>query len=272
MTLPTGPRVASCAEAGDAVHTAVPSDEAPAASTTPPSNDAWRVLQSGALAYRMPPADDGGEVWLDAQLRVKLCEHGHSAAQIAHWNCTTRPRPRPEWTACDCTSMCGLCMNPRKPRPELPDVVPEYHRVLWRDHEPVLLEPVGVLAVRVPGNPKGQEVYLDAEGTARCPHGLTAGSIALREERKRRHARGAKPRPPRAGSAADVGCCCSAKGLRLERFGTTHRHWASAVRQKEERSRRIQQQREERRLQHQSTQCQARDTSNGTTHRAADCT
>ena len=250
MTQLMEPRVASGAEAEDAV----PSGEAPAGSATSPPDEAWRVLPSGLLAYRMSPADgvsDGMEVWIDAVSRVKLCKHGHSAAQIAHWNCTARPRPRPEWTACDRTSMSGLCVNPRKPRPELPEAAPEYHSVLWRDHAPARLEPVGVLAVRVPGNPKGREVYLDANGKARCPHGLTAGSIALREERKRRHARGVKPRPPRTGSAAAVDCGCSAKGLRLERFGTTHRHWASAVHQKEERGRRIEQQRQERRLQHQ---------------------
>ena len=220
-------------------------------------DEAWRVLQSGALAHRLPPAHDGKEVWLDAQLRVKLCEHGHSAAQIAHWNCTARPRPKPEWTGCDCTSMSGLSVNPRKPRPELPEAAPEYHRVLWRDHEPALLEPVGVLAVRVPGNPKGREVYLDAEGRARCPHGLTAGAIALREERNRRHARGVKPRPTKVNSAADVDCGCSAKGLRLQRFGCTHRHWASAVRKKEDRRCRIERQREELRRQYQRAQAEA---------------
>ena len=33
------------------------------------------VHSSGALAHGMPLADDGKDVWLDAHLRVKLCEH-----------------------------------------------------------------------------------------------------------------------------------------------------------------------------------------------------
>ena len=47
-------------------------------STEPPLDDAWRVLSSGALAYRQPPTKAGRPVWLDALRRVKLCEHGHS--------------------------------------------------------------------------------------------------------------------------------------------------------------------------------------------------
>ena len=186
-------------DAPGVVDAAVSSGEAPPVrSPVEPPDEAWRVLPSGLLAYRFSPADgasDGVEVWLDAVSRVKLCKHGHSAAQIAHWNCAACPRPKPEWSACDCTSMCGLCMNPSKPRPELPEAAPEYHRVLWRDYEPARLEPTGVLAVRVPGNPKGREVYVDARGKARCPHGLTASSIAKRDSRIRR------------GGGGGHGCC-----------------------------------------------------------------
>ena len=97
MTQPTEPRVASCAEAGDAVHTAVPSDEAPAASATSPPNDAWRVLQSGALAHRLPPTDDGKEAWLDAQPDADGARHSSSpplSTSATHDAGATRERGR----------------------------------------------------------------------------------------------------------------------------------------------------------------------------------
>lgn len=53
-----------------------PKQPAPPVEPVPP--EGWRVLSSGALAYRQPPTKAGRPVWLDALRRVKLCEHGHS--------------------------------------------------------------------------------------------------------------------------------------------------------------------------------------------------
>ena len=151
----------------------------PLASDAPIDPD-WRVLSSGALAYRQPPSKRGRVVWLDAVLGVRLCEHGHSATQIHHWRCKARPREKPGWIACTCEDAIGLCMDTIAPPAELPASVPPYHEVLWRDAQPATLEN-GVRAVKVPGKPKGAEVYLDAEGRTRCPHGLTYAQ--LRERR-----------------------------------------------------------------------------------------
>ena len=81
--------------------------EATAPPITSPPGDEWRVLSSGALAYRLPPTKEGKPVWLDAHHRVKLCEHGHSAAQIHHWQCAARPRAKPEWVTCTCADAKG---------------------------------------------------------------------------------------------------------------------------------------------------------------------
>ena len=135
---------------------AMPALEPTAAS---PPGDAWRMLPSGALACQLPPTKEGKPVWLDALLGVKLCEHGHSAGQIHHWRCAARPRAKPEWVTCTCTDAKGLCMDARV-KPALPADVPAYHRVLWRDSEPVLLEAKGRWGVPVPGKPKGHDVFL----------------------------------------------------------------------------------------------------------------
>ena len=65
--------------------------EATTALDVSPPGDEWRVLPSGVLAYRLPPTKAGKQVWLDALRRVKVCEHGHSAAQMRHWRCKARP-------------------------------------------------------------------------------------------------------------------------------------------------------------------------------------
>ena len=149
-----------------------------------PPGDAWRVLPSGALACQLPPSKEGKPVWLDALLGVKLCEHGHSAAQIHHWRCAARPRAKPEWVACTCTDAKGLCIDARV-KPALPADVPAYHRVLWRDSEPVLLEAKGRWGVPVPGKPKGHDVFLAADGTPLCAHGFSASELRKRRAKQR---------------------------------------------------------------------------------------
>ena len=149
-----------------------------------PPGDAWRVLPSGALACQLPPTKEGKPVWLDALLGVKLCEHGHSAGQIHHWRCAARPRAKPEWVTCTCTDAKGLCMDARV-KPALPADVPAYHRVLWRDSEPVLLEAKGRWGVRVPGKPKGHGVFLAADGTPLCAHGFSASELRKRRTKQR---------------------------------------------------------------------------------------
>ena len=195
-------------------------------STERPLDDAWCVLSSGALAYRQPPTKTGRPVWLDALRCVRLCEHGHSATQIHHWHCAARPRVKPEWIECNCTHAKGLCMDAKEPPPEMPADVPPYHAVLWRDAQPTLLEPNGVWAVKVPGKPKGQEVYLDGDGTPCCAHGFSVSQLRAWRARERAGAaaphRADRPRP----------CQCTTKGLRLERFGSQHRHWPSQQRKR----------------------------------------
>ena len=87
----------------------------------------WRVLSSGALACALPPTKEGKPIWLDAHHRVKLCEHGHSAAQSHHWQCAARPRAKPEWVTCTCADAKGLCTESEL---VLPAEVPAYHHVL----------------------------------------------------------------------------------------------------------------------------------------------
>ena len=160
--------------------------EATAPPTASPPGDEWRVLSSGALAYRLPPTKEGKPIWLDALQGVKLCEHGHSAAQIHHWRCAARPRAKPDWVTCTCPDAKGLCMEAAPGKaPMLPADAPEYHRVLWRDAEPVLLQPNGQWGVRVPGKPKGHDVFLAANGTPLCAHGFSASELAKRRARQR---------------------------------------------------------------------------------------
>ena len=154
---------------------------------TPPSDpspdDKWRVLPSGLLAYKLP-SKKGKPIWFDAMNGVKVCEHGASGAQIHHWRSSARPRPKPHWVTCDCTDAKGLTTNPKKV-PQLPADVPAYHEVLWRQAQPELLQPKGVLAVAVPGKPKGHSVYLDAEGKPLCAHGYTASELRRRRMNER---------------------------------------------------------------------------------------
>ena len=82
-----------------------------------------------------------------------------------------------------------------------------------------MLSPKGVLAVRVPGMPKGREVFLDARGTPRCAHGFTVHEL-MRQQR-------AQLRGCATGRTAHEVCGCSLRGLRLEQFGHHHRHWPS---------------------------------------------
>lgn len=87
--------------------------------------------------------------------------------------------------ACTCTNAKGLCMDTKATPPELPEVVPPYHRILWRDAQPTALGPHEVMAVKVPGKPTGCEVYLDAAGTPRCRHGFTASQLSEQRAQER---------------------------------------------------------------------------------------
>ena len=148
----------------------------------------FRVLPSGALAFRLPDTKDGKQVWLDVVRRVKLCPCGHSMIEMHHWRCAARPRAKPEWVQCQCDSK-GLFTNP-KAKPELPaDVeVPSYASVLWRDGAPKRLQPANVLAVRVPGKPKDIEVWIDSAGKARCAHGFTESALTRAHQMRRQRA------------------------------------------------------------------------------------
>ena len=231
-------------------------DGADATLAAAPPDDAWRVLNSGDLAYAMPPSKEGKQIWLHALRRIKLCEHGASGAQIHHWHCAKCPREKPEWVTCNCVDAKGLFTN-AKTASLLPPVtaVPEYHRVLWRDAEPVLLQPSGVWAVRVPGRPRGQQVCLDRDGTPRCVHGYNSSELNHRRaiDRATRRVNAATKlqawwraiRGPRstasaapqveqwrdtAAPTAREWCGCTTAGLRLERFGFEYRQWPSYVR------------------------------------------
>lgn len=171
--MPSAPNPARNLEAdGDARADKRPQDHA-----RDSPDERFRVLSSGALAFRLPDTKHGKQVWLDVVRRVKLCPCGHSMAEMHHWRCAARPRAKPEWVQCQCDSK-GLFTNP-KAKPALPaDVeVPSYASVLWRDGTPKMLQPASVLAVRVPGKPKGIEVWIDATGKARCAHGFTESAL-----------------------------------------------------------------------------------------------
>ncbi|EOD15804.1 hypothetical protein EMIHUDRAFT_445534 [Emiliania huxleyi CCMP1516] len=146
----------------------------------------FRVLPSGVLGFRMPDTKAGKPVWLDVVKRVKLCPCGHSMTQMHHWRCAARPRAKPSWVACQCDAK-GLYTD-LKAKPSLPEgvAVPPYASVLWRDGTPKRLQPMNVLAVKVPGKPKEHEVWIDAEGRARCAHGFTESALSkVHQERKR---------------------------------------------------------------------------------------
>ena len=149
----------------------------------------FRVLPSGVLAFRLPNSKAGKPIWLDVVRRLKLCKHGHSMHEMHHWRCVARPRAKPAWVDCQCGTK-GLFTD-TKAKPSLPDgvLVPSYASVLWRDGTPKLLQPMNVLAVRVPGKPKEREVWIDRAGTARCEHGFTESGITRALLAERNHAR-----------------------------------------------------------------------------------
>ena len=158
------------------------------AGDSPAPDHHFCVLPSGRLAFRLPDTKAGKQVWLDVVRRVKLCPCGHSMIEMHHWRCAARPRAKPEWVQCQCDSK-GLFTNP-KAKPELPaDVeVPSYASVLWRDSAPKVLQPANVLAVRVPGKPKGIEVWIDALGRARCAHGFTESGLLRAHQMRKQQA------------------------------------------------------------------------------------
>ena len=80
------------------------------------------------------------------------------------------------WT---CAGANGLCME------AAPRNAPACHRVLWRDAEPVLLQPNRRWGVRVPGKPKGHDVFLAADGTPLCAHGFSASELRKRRAKQR---------------------------------------------------------------------------------------
>ena len=173
---------------GDARAEQPPQGDHAGDSDSPAPDHHFRVLPSGRLAFRLPDTKAGKQVWLDVVRRVKLCPCGHSMIEMHHWRCAARPRAKPEWVQCQCDSK-GLFTNPNA-KPALPAnvEVPSYASVLWRDGAPKVLQPMNILAVRVPGKPKGIEVWIDALGRTRCAHGFTESGLLRAHQMRKQQA------------------------------------------------------------------------------------
>ena len=173
---------------GDARAEQPPQGDHAGDSDSPAPDHHFRVLPSGRLAFRLPDTKAGKQVWLDVVRRVKLCACGHSMIEMHHWRCAARPRAKPEWVQCQCDSK-GLFTNPNA-KPALPAnvEVPSYTSVLWRDGAPKVLQPMNILAVRVPGKPKGIEVWIDALGRTRCAHGFTESGLLRAHQMRKQQA------------------------------------------------------------------------------------
>ena len=208
---------------------------------------AFRVLSSGSLALRLPDSKQGRAVWLDTTLRVKVCEHGYSYHQINHWNRAVRPTEKAAWVECGCTHARGLHTD-LQARPKLPPDVPSYQSVLWRDGTPKVLEPMGALAVRIPGrsgrSKDGHEVYMDAHGKTRCPHGFTAGLLRAHIGKRRRLAAlklqewwRVLDRPARAGVRSALLRPCEGPSIDLRRAANVWRRLGALRREAEAKER-----------------------------------
>ena len=144
----------------------------------------WVPLPNGRLGLAVPC--EKRRVFLAADGRTRLCEHGETASAISQYS--NGSRTRPVGSACSCMNMDGLTAGRfEKAPPNWPNAPSYYNVLVARDAEEVDL-PGGRSARRLPHTIGTTEVFMLPSGALRCRHGHSEST--LRSAKKAR----AKPR------------------------------------------------------------------------------
>ena len=144
----------------------------------------WVPLPNGRLGLAVPCKKR--RVFLAADGRTRLCEHGETASAISQYSNGSRTRPVD--SACPCMNMDGLTAGRfQKAPPNWHNAPPYYDVLVARGAEEIDL-PGGRAARRLPYAIGNTEVFMLPSGALRCRHGNSESTLRSVEKG------GAKPR------------------------------------------------------------------------------
>ena len=154
--------------------TVMTSESAEALLTRATQPKEWVPLSNGRLCLPIPCKKR--RVYLAADGKTRLCEHGETASAISQY--ATGARTRPMNSACNCKNADGLTAGRFNKAPVGWPKAPSYHSVLVaRGAEEVEL-PGGRLARRLPPINSGAcEAFMLPCGNVRCRHGNSEATL-----------------------------------------------------------------------------------------------
>ena len=133
----------------------------------------WVPLPSGRLG--MPLSCNKRCIYLAADGRTRLCEHGETATTISQY--ATGSRKRPADSTCTCMNVDGLTAGRFKQAPQGWPGAPSYYDVLVaRNMEEVEL-PGGRVARRMPYKTGACVALMLPDGNMRCQHGNSESTL-----------------------------------------------------------------------------------------------
>ena len=144
----------------------------------------WVPLPNGRLGLAVPCKKR--RVFLAADGRTRLCEHGETASAISQYSNGSRTRPVD--SVCSCMNMDGLTAGRFQKAPSNWHNAPPYYDVLVARGAEEIELPGGRAARRLPHAIGNTEVFMLPSGALRCRHGNSEST--LRSVKKG----GAKPR------------------------------------------------------------------------------
>jgi len=134
----------------------------------------WTPLASGRLGLELNVTKKR-RVFVAADGRTRLCEHGLTASAISQY--ASGARARPVGLGCTCRNVDGLTAGRFQKTPPNWPQVPSYYEVLVaRDAKEVEL-PGGRLARKLPHPVAGTSAYMLPCGNLRCAHGNSEATL-----------------------------------------------------------------------------------------------
>lgn len=131
--------------------------------------DEWTILPNQRLGLRLSDGKGGRKVYLAADGRTRLCEHGETFSYILKH----RGAPRPE--GCTCQNADSLCISRWASAPA-GWRAPSYYEVLCATGAEEIALHGGRRARRIPFM-SGSAAYMTASGSIRCAHGNSATTL-----------------------------------------------------------------------------------------------
>ena len=169
----------------------------------------WIILGSGHKGFPLEKLECGKQIYLNEDLKTRLCPHGITSGQISMWMSKAVPGyERPASHSCNCTDTRGL-YGGKGDASDVPPT-PTYYEILRNmGHETKRIPGSRGLAVKMPHfdtNESFPTLWMMPTGSVRCSHGNSASTLRVLNN-------------PHQKTSIRRPCGCMAVSMRRKRFG-----------------------------------------------------